>query len=262
MALTPTSAILFHEESGQHPATAGLQEHGIQLGYSFGSPSVRGLATVHSVYTSEGAPPALGAGRALSREDARDFLRALAGEPDEPFDTLEDFLDGSVLYSTSRLRVWFVPRRKRTMYIRRSASSEDLRLNVFWPSLVFAANSAGQLYLAATAGVARPTPQTRLFHPPLMNIYERGEICRGSIRTPSHPVSSYAMKEWEEAVFQTWFTHVNHDATFASRDSVNTAEHIQRWRSLEQAGRSPRVSEMAEMGCTLAPWVRFVGERS
>ncbi|WP_019584502.1 hypothetical protein [Thioalkalivibrio sp. ALE16] len=263
MALKPDTAILFHLDDQQHPFEAELSREGISLeddpygGYSH--PRTERVVTLHTIHPSSdpSLPPAMGSGRALSPEDAKDLAQILTGATPDRLDPEADFIDGSVLYASARLRSWFVPGRERTMYIQQGR--RRIRLDVTWPSLVFAANARGKLFLAATSGARRPHPGTPLYHAPLMNIYASTAVCQGSVTTPAAPAEARAMPEWEDAIFRTWFTHTNHPRTFAGGESGSTAEHIKRWRELAKAGRGPKAADMNRLGLTLGEWITRIG---
>lgn len=263
MALKPDTAILFHRDDQQHPFEAGLRHEGISLeedlymGYSH--THTERVVTLHTVHPSSdpSVPPAMGSGRVLSPEDAKDLAQILTGTTPDTLDPEADFIDGSVLYATSRLRSWFVPGRARTMYIRQG--KRRVRLDVIWPSLVFAASARGNLLLTATSGARRPHPGTPLYHAPLMNIDASTAVCQGSVTTPEAPAEARAMPEWEDAIFRTWFTHTNHSRTFAGDGSGSSAEHIKRWRALAKARRGPKAADMTRLGLTLGEWIARIG---
>jgi PRTRC genetic system protein B len=65
------------------------------------------------------------------------------------------------------------------------------------------------MWAFALKGKARPTAETKLFHVPMMNVWENGKVCTGSVPLPSSTVAQ-SIKEWEDAFWNSHFTHPNH----------------------------------------------------
>ena len=75
------------------------------------------------------------------------------------------------------------------------------------PALVFLI-SGNDLYVRALSEEVRPSADTRLKNVPYWNTDGRGLVCQGDMRTPNE-VSVSAIRGWEEAYFQSAFTHPN-----------------------------------------------------
>lgn len=137
-----------------------------------------------------------------------------------------------------------------------------------WPALVLAVREQ-QFYVAALARNRRPTPNTPLYHAPLMNVGASGRVCTGNAELPP-AVGLDALAGWEAVLTDTYFTHVNHPRTVhleppaapatetappppsTAPGAANTHPHLHFWRELARARaiRFPKTA-LAPMGTTL-----------
>jgi PRTRC genetic system protein B len=82
------------------------------------------------------------------------------------------------------------------------------------PGLVFAVVK-GSWYVFALAGKERPQLETTLHHAPYFNVYDDGGICAGSAAKPKG-IAAAAIPQWEDAFFDSEFTHINGSTKKAS----------------------------------------------
>ena len=75
------------------------------------------------------------------------------------------------------------------------------------PPLVFRA-SRGALSIWALDKDERPTEDTTLCRAPYFNVYERGNMCVGSVRLPDEPRPDN-LGDWEECFFGSNFGHAS-----------------------------------------------------
>lgn len=115
------------------------------------------------------------------------------------------------------------------------------------PTLVFCYSHDGgglTVFAATRKAVTQDTP---LFHAPLCNINGSGNLCYGTAdkAEPYSPDSSIIQIS-EDAVLKSMFSHVNHNKTFISDTSVDTAEHIRIWQALCEKDVMPSAKELVK----------------
>ncbi len=162
------------------------------------------FVTKHPVVLSPEGVPSLGAGTALAKSDVTDLLREIQGSL-----SLE-FLPAHVLARTQESIVWWAPAAVRSMFYAEEKGREVALLSgkrFPQPVLVFRARS-GSLDVRAVACHSRPEADTPLFCAPYWNVNDQGGVCLGSARVPRE-VTIASLTRWEEAFFQSEFTHPN-----------------------------------------------------
>ncbi|WP_295390963.1 PRTRC system protein B [uncultured Thiodictyon sp.] len=191
-------------------------------------------------------------GRPLTVADARALLESLLGERTSEL----RWTPPNVLASGDEALVWSVPGTVRPMLFR-GKKDGPIRLDVPWPTLVFAATD-GAIRLAAIKSRGRPTARTPLFHAPLWNVYADGRVCLGSATVP--PLDGIdAMPAYESAIFDTLFSHGNFRGNLAYRQDhgeTSDRDHLRFWRELALA-KTPRFPNavLVPMGQRLATWL-------
>lgn len=170
-----------------------------------------GYATVHEVDIDADGSPLILAGRPMTRASLRKWTR-LANN-----DTGLQLLAPNVIARNRDTLVWWTPPVRRTTLFDLNDSARKGRelatigkriaRPIPYPSLVFAA-SAGNLTVFAFDGAERPTADTELCHAPILNIYENGTLCWGSVQRPplDHPD---VIALHEDAVFSSWGRNTN-----------------------------------------------------
>lgn len=206
--------------------------------------------TTHEITHTEGGSVQMGAGRLLGLQDQQALLDILVGSLSDE----STYLPPEVIsYSAAQL-AWMVPGRVRPMWFR--VGKRTLRLEVPWPNLLFRVDR-GSLEVAAFKRATRPTADTPLYHAPLMNIHSHTALCPGNALLPQG-CSLAHRAQYEAAVFDTNFTHVNHHHTLAldGRKSTSTTQHRRFWRQLHEhrSARFP-VHVLVPLRKTVAQWL-------
>jgi len=209
----------------------------------------RFLMTSHAIVNDDGEPQ-LAAGHLLSTDDQQQLFDALLNNLQSSL----QWLPPQVVCANASSLVWFVKGQVRPMYFRLNVRTQ--RVNVPWPSLIYKVVQ-GELFVAAVCSQQRPTPNTPVYHAPVMNVDEVGAVCVGSAACPSGWLVS-DMTGWENVMFASNFTHTNHDMTLRlkGKDSVSDKDHVGFYKQLhrEQASRFPHRALMP-MGVTLEQWI-------
>lgn len=209
-------------------------------------PSSSVAITTHDIINSKSGP-VLGAGRTLSQVDKQrlqDLLNNFTRTEDEWIP------ENVLIYNYDKL-VWFVPGSKRKMYFK---GKKPIHYELHWPSLVFTA-SGKNLKIAAYAGKGRPRQDQILYHAPLWNIDESGNLCTGSCEVPAD-ITLDSMEIWENAIFNSYFTHENHSEVIkASGKSKKKPNYVQFIRAKAKSGKPWYAAEMNAIGLTLDQWI-------
>lgn len=227
---TPVTALIFHElQHSHHEKVLDITTHPIK---------------------NRGKGHYLGAGRSFTHADLDALLHMLRAQSTTTRSLLPDNL---LLQGTEEL-AWYVPGSIRPMWV--GDNDRTKRLNVPWPTLIFHARS-GRLSIAAMKGSRHPDSNTPVSHAPVMNIYNSGNVCTGNADLPPD-CTIESMKGWEDVIYRTRFTHVNHDFTlrFPKKSSVSTPDHYKWWCELERSGakRFPSAS-LVPMGKKLGEFL-------
>jgi PRTRC genetic system protein B len=182
-----------------------------------------------------------------------DLLRWMAGRREAS----APFLPPNVLSVSNRLLVWTMRGGVRPMWF--ANGGKPFKMDVPWPHLVVGA-CGRKLHVAALGGLRRPSPKTRLFHAPLMNVFDTGAVCVGNASLPeSCGVDS--MPGWESVLKDTGFSHVNHLRTLRTteKQGVDNKAHLDFWRGLAKAKAAsfPR-ERLAPLGGDLGRFIERV----
>lgn len=133
-----------------------------------------------------------------------------------------------VLACDEQCVVWYRPARTQTVWMRASEPLGERCGPAPVPTLIFAACKQN-LYVYAIKRGGRPQESTRLYHAPLLNVWESGHVCTGSMRLPK--VAGVAsIPQWEHAFWHSTFTHTNH-----SRVVRHEGGALALWRDLLDA---------------------------
>lgn len=170
-------------------------------------------ATIHGIQeTSSG--PIIGCGAPLTRQNLRKWMDALNT------DQSLTFLSDKVLAKNTNTIVWWTPPAMHQSYFNLSNAEKDPKIKNLnkktvcllpYPGLIFSYHGS-TLSVFATKSKERPTPETELFHAPILNTYKDGKICLGNAKRPKLN-SPTVIEEAEHAVFNTWSTHTNSNET-------------------------------------------------
>lgn len=252
-------------ETVQHALTQGLTTRHAIFFHHRGH--TLAMATAHAVEANANGTPIVGPGRPMSASDEQHLLDILTHR--ESVAGIEIFPD-TILYQDRDTVVWWLPPKVRAMHLRDFGTG--LRtIKTHWPNLV-AVVRGRTLHLLACAGTSRPGATTPVFHAPLGNVHADSRVCTGSAKLPlGQRIAD--LPAWEGVVFDTAFTHVNHEDTLARprkpgragrsrRDSILHADAAF-WLTRDGL-RDPFPDAMLHpLGGTLGEWLaRFAATRA
>jgi PRTRC genetic system protein B len=185
--------------------------------------SNRAFATLHDVVKPKEGAPLLGPAQPLTLAFLRTLTRGL-GSQIEP-----EILPCKVLVRTPETIVWWSAASRRVMFFG-DADEEAKKLDgrLFpHPALVFKAQDR-ELCVRALSRNARADATTQLRTAPYWNVAgDDGRVCLGTARSPEE-VSVGSIKGWEEAFFNSRFTHLLGPVRLTS----HPGGFIGLWRSL------------------------------
>lgn len=162
----------------------------------------------------------------------------------------------NVIFNSDQLIVWYKRRFIGDMWFR--IGEKPQRLVVEWPPLLFAAlKNKAAMHVFALGKNTRPTEKSILYHAPLMNINKQGLLCQGTAKLP-HDISIASIAECESTLFDSQFTHVNHENTFSHK--TNSQKHFLYWKSKSRNKKRDTVrinsKEMSPTGHTLLELIK------
>jgi PRTRC genetic system protein B len=192
----------------------------------------RYMATVHGIVqsASDGAP-VLGAGQLITTAVLRELARTLGTA------CRAEFLPEQVVARTAELLAWWTPALIRPMFFRAGSELADVSGQRFpHPALLFVVRN-GLLYVRALRSSHRPNGETKLCTAPYWNIGNDGAVCAGTMRTPKS-TSVATMASWEQAFFQSEFTHPGGAGRLTKRKGGTAAL----WKSLAGKATFPLVT--------------------
>lgn len=191
--------------------------------------SNRYMATVHSVVQKDAAgTPVLGAGELFSTACLRELTQQLGtGCPVE-------FLPDQVVARTPDMLAWWTPAAMRPMFFRAGSELGDISGKPFpHPALLFVVRN-GVLYVRGLPVSRRPGPDTKVAAAPYWNVDGDGAVCAGTMRAPKS-LTVTSMAAWQQAFFQSEFTHPGGGGRLTKRRGGTTAL----WKSLAGKKRFP-----------------------
>lgn len=144
----------------------------------------------------------IAAGRPVTREALVSMFKELA--KNHSLNT--DILPENVLSISADHMVWWLAAGERNVFFKNKELGTRAA-KVPHPALMFAVVK-GQWYIFALAKNERPTAETALHFAPYFNVYDSCAICIGSAQVP-RGISANATAQWENAFFESEFTHIN-----------------------------------------------------
>ncbi|WP_416047426.1 PRTRC system protein B [Cupriavidus basilensis] len=160
--------------------------------------------TIHPVLAApKGDRPTIGAGVPIDRFGLVQCLQSLA----ENAMPGAEFLPATVLSVGPHAVTWWCPPCMRRVFFE-SKELGNRSSVVPHPGLVFQAAVDG-FRVFALRDECRPTPKTKLYEPPYFNTWDAGKICIGTANVPAK-IDVNSIKGWEDAFFNSAFTHPNH----------------------------------------------------
>ena len=158
-----------------------------------------------------------------------------------------ELIPDSLLVNSSQIAVWWSKAQSRRIFFR--VSDRPIILNVTYPALLWKVNKAKRTLHLVTIPNKRPSLDTSIYHAPLMNIDGYGFVCLGSAKLPElNIINQDTIERVEACIFESNFTHVNHDKTLKSSKRVTNQMQIKYWRTKSKAGKGPKLSELSKCG--------------
>jgi PRTRC genetic system protein B len=204
------------------------------------------FATVHEAKRSpDGGAPYLDAGQPVTM----DFLTQLAKGLGRT--TQCEILPPNILAYTPDMLVWWTRRQHRVMFYGSSSDGRSLSGKVFpQPPLVFRVCGSA-LSVRALREDRRPQPNAPLMVAPYWNCdRQRGRVCQGSMRVPGN-LCLAARKTWENAFFESEFTHAALGATLTNHPEGL----LGLWRDLTESEGDFPVEYLINSGDSLRSFV-------
>lgn len=191
-------------------------------------------ATKHQIRNNN----TLGLGRIISPEQITKVFSSLTHDTGQS----TDLIPSSVLLDSPEQLIWYKKRFTGDMWFRVGSAPECLVVE--WPPLLFVANKVSpSMRVFALGSNARPTLNSRLYHPPLMNINEAGQLCQGTAGLPPQ-ITTASIPQCEGSLIDSQFTHVNHD--FTLRQATSNQEHLAYWRQKAKTNKRPAQSVLVK----------------
>lgn len=211
------------------------------------------LLAQHTLYSRDGQVR-MGSGQVIGPERLAEIVNLL--DENAARHASDQFLPAHVIAQGSDMVAWHVPARRRPMFF--AVHDEGtFSLDVIWPALLFVARGS-RLWLAALDSDERPGPDAPVYHAPLMNHDPRSGLCFGSAPMPGRAYLD-TMSEFESAVFESNFSHVNgcnhlrYRHLKSTEQHACTATHLAFYRALEKRRlkRFP-TRHLLPMNCSVA----------
>lgn len=156
--------------------------------------------TTHDVIPVDGGAFTLGAGRAMTIAD-RDQLTAILLDEDRE----TPFIQEHILASSRSMICWY--RKPGFAELPFSMKQKVNTIKAPLPGLIFFATADSPLRCFAFKGNARPTPETKLYYPPLGNVFSKGTFCSGNTNV-SRTLTLTNIPDWENFVLGAASTHM------------------------------------------------------
>lgn len=162
-------------------------------------------ATVHAIenFGTEARPNfQIAAGTPATQEG----LCSMFGELHRRMTLNTEIIPENILSISGDHMVWWLPAGERNVFFKTKELGER-SAKAPHPPLMFAVVKR-QWYVFALAKNERPRPDTALYFAPYFNVFDSGAICTGSARVPQG-ISSATTSQWEDAFFDSQFTHIS-----------------------------------------------------
>lgn len=132
-----------------------------------------------------------------------------------------DFIPEHVLVDKPTRTVWYRPASTKDLLFKFGKKQHTVLAAL--PSLLFIRDQT-ELRIFALNSNERPTPKSKLFHAPLMNINGQGSLCLGDAILPeSISAIEETLVQTEECFFNCYSGHINHQHTLKNNSgSVST----------------------------------------
>lgn len=206
----------------------------------------KAFVTRHNIVTGDNSAPRVAPGELVETSFVKHLMTSMLGE------LAVEILPENVLVRTTRQLVWWTRPAIRPMFYYKQKSPELAELSgkkYPQPALLFSTNDGGDLTVRALKEAKRPTKDTRLYLAPYWNVYDSGDVCIGTMRTP-RTCDLGSMALWEKAFFESEFNHQNTHKPL----TVHPRGFVALWKEICGKKAFP-VKYLADAGETLQDFV-------
>lgn len=119
------------------------------------------------------------------------------------------FIHERAVYLAPNMLAWWTPACKRRVWFQSESGLGEQSGECNHPPLLFIVDKKTWSVFALRTS-ERPTPTTKLYVAPYLNVWESGQICVGNVDLPD-AINSDTIAPYEDAFFRSRFTHPNHD---------------------------------------------------
>ena len=187
----------------------------------------------------------LGAGRPLSKKAMRRIIGTVAEQKIEKFTKSmllpETLLQFSPLYHERHI-VWYQPQKQYTLIFRKK------KMKLWMPAMLYAV-VFDQFFLFSLKSNKRPTPASRLYVAPVMNLIDSTKMCWGSVST-KHDLQAIdqEMNFWEDRLWNSAFAHIG---SVCSKHEITSI-----YKDLERSGKKFPKAELIYTNMTLGQFIK------
>jgi PRTRC genetic system protein B len=187
----------------------------------------------HDICSDDSGNTVLGSGISVSHQDVENLFNALLKSKKSGF----SLLSKNVVSISSSHIAWVVKSEKHRMLFNFGKKKQELQ--VTYPNLFMVATIDNGFHIAAFKGSSTNIKEsTPLYHSPIMNVFNDGSMCTGGAVLPKS-ISNESLAEWESLVFDTAFSHVNHQHTIIGTKQVSTEKLFSFWRKMKAQDKFP-----------------------
>jgi len=232
MNIAANRAILFHQASdaGQHV-------------------SHQNFATIHNIELLDNTP-VIKEGQLMSHDTIMEVLSNMAGLSQHK---MLQLLPENVLAHTQDALVWYMEGKVRPMLFK--LNKKSVKINVPWPTLIFKVTD-NELSVAALRYKRKPKADDPIYYSPLMNVYDNHTVCVGTADCPDGAELD-DMFAWNKVIYETFFTHINHSHTLATKDDkeTSTKQLFSFWKSLKGKTKFPLAKLNKDEFMSVEEWI-------
>ncbi|WP_428774871.1 hypothetical protein [Vibrio sp.] len=155
-------------------------------------------------------------------------------------DNTVELIDDRILVKTASKLVWtYQPAATQPLYYRHNKHSFTKPIK--WPKLIFKLEN-GRLAVCVAPNRKRPSLSDTVYHAPLPNVYESGNICLGSC---SLPVTNN-IDQIAETYLNSTKTHLNFSGALRAHKKLSQSQYF-KWMKTKHTDRI-KLSELAPIG--------------
>ncbi len=150
--------------------------------------------------------PVIRPGTPMTEGDYLDLVKSLSNRQRPSI----NWIESNVLCHSQNRLIWWVPPQSIPLFfdVRAEDGTGVHRSGICpIPGLIFVAEGR-DLWLYAVKGDKRPTPETKLYQAPFLNVWADGMLCIGNAPLPAEE-QRHNPTTWQDMFFRSRFTHSN-----------------------------------------------------